>query len=264
MAPPPPDARRSARVDFLGVGFDPLDLDGAVAWLRERRVDDPFAYVATPNVDHLVRANREPDLYDPLYRDAALCLCDSRVVVRLARFHGVELALAPGSDLTRLLFETVAQGGDRVRVVGSDADAVRRLGERYPHVVLEHCPAPMGLRRDPDALAATAARAAAPGARFVLLAVGAPQQEMVARAAAALPGAEGTALCIGASIDFLTGGQRRAPRAVQRMGMEWAWRLLSDPRRLAKRYLVDGPAVFPMARRWARGRRAGGHDGRVQ
>lgn len=65
----------------------------------------------------------------------------------------------------------------------------------------------------------------------------------------------GTALCVGASTDFLLGTQQRAPGIVQRLSLEWAWRLLSDPRRLAHRYLVEGPAIFPMAWRWHGGRR---------
>jgi UDP-N-acetyl-D-mannosaminuronic acid transferase (WecB/TagA/CpsF family) len=52
------------------------------------------------------------------------------------------------------------------------------------------------------------------------------------------------ALCIGASINFLTGSERRAPRWMQLIGFEWLYRLMNDPRRLAKRYLVRGPRIF--------------------
>jgi exopolysaccharide biosynthesis WecB/TagA/CpsF family protein len=77
-----------------------------------------------------------------------------------------------------------------------------------------------------------------------------PQQEMIAHAIAAQSGARGTALCIGASIDFLTGRARRAPRWMQRLSIEWLHRLLSDPARLWRRYLIEGPRIFAMAWRW--------------
>ena len=57
------------------------------------------------------------------------------------------------------------------------------------------------------------------------------------------------ALCVGASIDFLTGKQKRAPRAMQRTGLEWPHRLASDPSRMWRRYLVRGPGIFRLAAR---------------
>jgi exopolysaccharide biosynthesis WecB/TagA/CpsF family protein len=55
-------------------------------------------------------------------------------------------------------------------------------------------------------------------------------------------------LCVGAAVNFLTGTERRAPRWMQRSGTEWLFRLLNDPLRLAKRYLVRGPRVFSLLR----------------
>jgi hypothetical protein len=80
--------------------------------------------------------------------------------------------------------------------------------------------------------------------RFCLLAVGAPQQEAVAQLLKARGIARGLTLCIGASINFLTGDERRAPLWMQRCGMEWSFRLMRSPGRLATRYLVRGPRVF--------------------
>jgi exopolysaccharide biosynthesis WecB/TagA/CpsF family protein len=71
-----------------------------------------------------------------------------------------------------------------------------------------------------------------------------PQQEILAGHIADQPQARGVGLCIGASIDFLTGQQRRAPVWVQKAGLEWLYRLLSDPRRLASRYLIECPRIF--------------------
>jgi hypothetical protein len=80
--------------------------------------------------------------------------------------------------------------------------------------------------------------------RFCFLAVGSPQQEILAQQLKARGVVRGLALCIGASINFLTGDERRAPVWMQRSGTEWLFRLLQAPRRMARRYLVRGPRVF--------------------
>lgn len=250
---------RAARRSFVGVDFDPLDTDAAVAWLARVRAGDPYRYVVTPNVDHLVRleALGQDDATGrelaQAYREATLVLCDSRVLARLSRFYGIELPLAPGSDLTVRLFAEVAQPGDRIAIVGGDAALLAALRTRFAALdIVQHIP-PMGMLRNPAALDAAVAFGREAGARFVLIAVGSPQQELLAARIAAAGGATGCALCIGASLDFIVGRQRRAPRVVQRLGLEWAHRLASQPGRLWRRYLVDGPRIFRMARAWHRG-----------
>src|SRR5262249_37659040 len=80
--------------------------------------------------------------------------------------------------------------------------------------------------------------------RFCFLAVGCPQQEAVAEALRRRGIARGLALCVGASLNFITGREKRAPVWMQKMSMEWLYRLLQDPKRLASRYLVRGPRFF--------------------
>lgn len=104
----------------------------------------------------------------------------------------------------------------------------------------------MGFAADPAALAATVAFVLSHPARFVFLAVGSPQQEVLAAAIAATGRATGIGLCIGASLEFLAGAANRAPRWMQSAGLEWLYRLGGSPRRLARRYLLDSPAVFGM------------------
>lgn len=243
-------------VEFLGLAFDVWTFDRARGWLTTRQADSPYAYVVTPNVDHMVRLAGAPEDVQRAYADADVRLCDSRILARLADFAGVTLSVVPGSDLTAQMFERVLQTGDRVCLIGGNANDGDTLAARYPGItIVQHHP-PMGLRNDAPARARAIDAAIAVNGRFVLFAVGSPQQELLARDMAARPDARGTGLCIGASIDFLIGKQNRAPRIVQRMSMEWGWRLLTDPRRLAKRYLVDGPAIFPMVLRWRREARA--------
>jgi len=90
--------------------------------------------------------------------------------------------------------------------------------------------------------------------RLVFLAVGSPRQERLAAALAASGRATGTALCIGASLAFLAGADRRAPTWMQQRGLEWAYRLTRAPGRMTRRYLVDSPRVIPMLLRERAGR----------
>lgn len=244
-----------ARIAFLDLAFDPLDADAAEAWLANRDADADFGYVITPNVDHMVRLAKAPASVCRAYAEATVCLCDSRVLARLAKLTGVDLPVAPGSDLVAALFARVLRTGDRICLIGSDSAGAAALRARYPMIDIAHHSPPMGLRANAVALQAAVDFALGAHARFTLLAVGSPQQELLAHAMAQRAGARGTALCIGASVDFLVGTQRRAPRAVRRLGLEWAWRLARNPRRLARRYLVDGPAIFPLVWRWHRARR---------
>lgn len=205
----------------------------------------PYGYVVTPNVDHLVRFHSSRSL-GAIYRQAALCLCDSRILSRLARLAGVRLPVVAGSDLTRALFADVIAPGDRIAVVGGTAQLVAILGAKRPGVTILHHDAPMGLGENAVARRAAASFIAGAGARFTFLAVGSPQQEMIAHEVLGFPHATGVALCIGASLEFLTGDQKRAPRLVQLGGLEWAHRLASNPSRLWRRYLIDGMKIFPI------------------
>lgn len=242
-------------IEFLGLRFDPWPPAAVHRWLAGRGADSAFAYVVTPNVDHMVRLLKDPDVPRRAYDGADLCLCDSRILARLARWCGVDLPVVPGSDLTAALMDGIVRPGDRICLVGGSAADAGALRRRHPALDIVHHDAAMGLLRDPAARAAAVAAAATARARFTLLAVGAPQQELIGWEMARAGTVAGTALCIGASVDFLIGTQSRAPAAVRRIGLEWAWRLGTQPRRLWRRYLVEGPAIFPAVWRWRRARR---------
>jgi len=160
-----------------------------------------------------------------------------------------------GSDLTASLFGRIIAPEDPVTVLGGSAETAVALRARYGLTRLVHHDPPMGFDSDPAALEAAISFLEDHPARFSFLAVGSPRQEVVAEALVRRGKATGVGLCIGASLRFLTGAERRAPRAVQGAGLEWAWRLLQDPRRLARRYLLDSPRI--VRRLWREARRRG-------
>jgi exopolysaccharide biosynthesis WecB/TagA/CpsF family protein len=240
---------RTERVNFLDLHFDRLTFQELKLRLHAVTASSAYGYIVTPNVDHVVRVHREPELR-VLYEDANLCVCDSRILRLLARLRGIRLPLVLGSDLAAALFREVINAGDRIAVIGGSVDFLRRLRLRFPAVEIVHYAPPMNLRSDAAARDAAAAFLASTNARFSFIAVGSPQQEMIAHRARQAPGASGVALCIGAGLEFLTGQQKRAPRMLQMLGLEWAHRLATNPRRLWRRYLVDGVRIFPIFLRW--------------
>lgn len=248
------------RVRLLGCDFADASLDAVLADLAARRPGEPFAYLATPNADHLVRLARDPSLR-PLYDDAGLLLLDSRVVRRLAGLLGLAApAVVTGSDLTAALFDRVIRADDALAVIGGAPGQIATLAAKYGLARVAHHNPPMGFDRDPAAIAACVDFMRAHPARFVFLAVGSPRQERLAHRLAGQGGGTGIGLCIGASIDFLTGQQARAPAWMQRAGLEWAHRLTSDPARLARRYLIDNPPILALLLRERLRQRAGGNS----
>jgi exopolysaccharide biosynthesis WecB/TagA/CpsF family protein len=226
-------------VRLLGVGFADLTPAVALDRLASRSAEAPFAYVVTPNADHLVRLAAEPSL-QPLYEAAWLRLLDSRVVARLARLLGLPAPpVVTGSDLTATIFAGTLRRDEPVTILGGEPEVVATVAARYGLTRIAHHNPPMGFDRDPAALEAALAFIETHPARFIFLAVGSPRQEVVAARLVERGVARGTGLCIGASLLFLAGEEKRAPRLLQHAGLEWAWRLAQDPKRLARRYLSN-------------------------
>ena len=233
---------------FLGLPMAGLTLSEAVSEVVGRASAPTFSYLVTPNVDHVVKLHAPVDPhvegFRAAYADGDLVLCDSRVLARLARLSGAALSVVPGSDLTAELLSKGHLAGRTVAVIGGGDRLLDVLRARYPGPdYIQHRP-PMGVLADARAMAAIPRFVAESGAEVSLLALGAPQSEIAARLCRDTVGARGVGLCIGASLEFLTGDQRRAPVWMRRAGLEWLHRLLSDPGRLWRRYLIEGPKIF--------------------
>jgi exopolysaccharide biosynthesis WecB/TagA/CpsF family protein len=211
---------------------------------------DRFGYVVTPNVDHLIRYH-EDATFRAHYRAAEYILMDSRFAARLMYLlKGVRLPVCTGSDLTAHLLAEVIQPHDRIVMIGGSGEQAQQIATRYGLTNLRHHNPPMGFINDPAAVEACLEFVEQNGPfRFCFLAVGSPQQETLAQALRARGVARGLALCIGASLNFLTGQEKRAPVWMQKMALEWLYRLLQNPKRLARRYLVRGPRIFAHLRR---------------
>ena len=239
---------------FMGLEFRPMPVAGVVDLLAP--LADPargFQYVVTPNVDHMIRLEAEPDLRR-LYEAADILLNDSRILEILARRDGVDLPASPGADIVAALLNQTIAPDDPITVIGTDRSDVEIIRERFGLTNLAWHEPPMGLRNKPEAIGEAAAFMAAHPARFHFLCVGSPQQEMVALAAKERGDVMGIGLCCGASLDFLSGKTARAPAWMRSARLEWLHRMLSEPKRLTKRYIVDGPRILSI---WRKYRKAG-------
>lgn len=195
--------------------------------------------LATLNLDHCVKLGRDP-AFRAAYQAHSHVVADGNPIVWLSRMAGRPVALIPGSELITPLADLAAKADVPVALFGSTPDtldkAATALEAAHPGLrVVARISPPFGFDVAGAEADALIADLGASGARLCFLALGAPKQERLAiRAAAALPACG--FVSIGAGLDFIAGSQQRAPRLIRRLSLEWLWRLLGNPARLARRY----------------------------
>ena len=244
---PPPIA-------MLGVLFDQLTTAETLRQFGLMIESGRPHYAATANVDFVVQALADLELRRIL-ADADLVLCDGMPLVWASRFLGNPLPeRVTGSDIVPQLLAEAERRGWRVFFLGGAADSVARAATntrlRHPQIQIvgEYSPPFKPLLEMDHEDILRRIQAARP--HLLLVAFGCPKQEKWIRMNFERAGVP-LSIGVGATIDFLAGAVRRAPRWMQRIGAEWIFRLLQEPRRLFRRYLVD-LVVFSRAvlRQW--------------
>ncbi|SMD20160.1 WecB/TagA/CpsF family glycosyltransferase [Rhizobium sp. RU36D] len=230
-------------VEFMGLTFSSLPRNRVIGFLLEAIHDRPYRYLVTPNVDHVVNyvSGKIPlEVYD----QASVKLCDSRVLRLLAKLKGRHLVLYPGSDLVKDLVSSDLTDTMRIAIVGPTIEQFDELRLRYPRKDFSLVPAPFGLVAGSPAWKTLVDQASVAEWDILLVCLSFPKQEILCHDIGTGGRRHGLALCVGASVDFLTGAQRRAPYLVQLFALEWLYRLIMNPRRLWRRYLLTGPQIF--------------------
>ncbi len=236
------------RVTIAGVGIDALDFDAVVdAIVAHAAAGGAPGYVVTPNAHHTVLLQRDARLRE-IYDGALLVVPDGVPLLWAAALLKTPLpGRVNGTDLFEALCARAAQRGLRVFFLGGRAGAAEaagaRLCARYPALALcgTYCP-PFGFERDASESAKILQSIAAAKPHLLFVGLGAPKQEywMAEHCAqSAVP----VSLGIGVSFELVGGTVARAPRWMQRAGLEWLYRLGTEPRRLWRRY-VFGNAAF--------------------
>jgi N-acetylglucosaminyldiphosphoundecaprenol N-acetyl-beta-D-mannosaminyltransferase len=235
-------ARSHGRLRIGQVCLDPLTFAEAIDEIERLVKEGNGGAVFTPNVDHVVMADRDANLRQA-YQAAGLCLADGKPLVWASRLLGWPLPeKVSGADLIVPLVERAAARGWRVYLLGAGPGVAEKAAEllrlRYGIDVVG-TDAPI-VQADGASAEGVVARIRTAQPHLVLVALGAPKQELfIHRAVDDLRPA--VALGIGAGLDFFTGTVKRAPRWMSEAGMEWLYRLGQEPRRLWRRYLINDP-----------------------
>jgi N-acetylglucosaminyldiphosphoundecaprenol N-acetyl-beta-D-mannosaminyltransferase len=254
----------TGRIRIGSLPIDRVTLPEALRRIEELVAAGSGGTVYTPNVDHIMVAESQPE-FRAAYERVSLSLVDGTPVVWASHLLGTPLPeRVSGSDLFDPLLALAAERGWRVYLMGGGPGvaeiACRKLVERLPGLNFVGTDAPR-VSADGECsereLVIERIRKARPD--LVLVAFGAPKSELFCyKNFAAL--APGVMVCVGAAIDFAAGTARRAPRWMARLGVEWLFRFAQEPRRLAYRYLVRDPQfVLLAARQFSRRRERPAH-----
>jgi N-acetylglucosaminyldiphosphoundecaprenol N-acetyl-beta-D-mannosaminyltransferase len=250
-----PRAGRPTATEVLGVPIADLSMRDVVeriaGWIEEGRP----RYVAFCPVHSVVEAARSPAHRQALL-GAGLCAADGMPIVwaqRLLGHRDAERIYGPTTMLRAL--ERAEQEGWRVLLYGGHPERlerlVGRLRERFPGLRIVEALSPPFRALTPEEDEATTARLAALQPDLTLVGLGCPKQERwMADHSGRIPG---VMLGVGAAFDFHAGAVRQAPALLQGLGLEWAFRLACEPRRLFRRYATTNPYfVGAFGLQWAK------------
>jgi N-acetylglucosaminyldiphosphoundecaprenol N-acetyl-beta-D-mannosaminyltransferase len=231
--------------DRIIIGRVPVD----VLTFREalERIDELVTkreggYVVTPNVDHVVLAEENPRFLKS-YEEASLSLVDGFPLLVTARMMKTPLPeKISGSDLSVPLMEMAAERGRTVYLFGAGAGvaeiAADKLRARIPKLQIVGTDSPMiDINKPADARREPIEKLKAAKPDLVLMALGAPKQEILMNLIKdeVKPS---VMLGIGATLDFIAGTIKRAPPWMSKVGLEWAFRLSQEPKRMFERYVI--------------------------
>lgn len=222
------------RVDILGFSVDPISMDEAVAWVESKRTSDAFHLLITADASGIVQAQDDPELRE-LYEKASVVTPDGAGILWASKRLGTPISnRVSGVDLVERLCEQSSRTGLRLYFLGAApgvAEAARqKLLEKYPNckIVGVH-DGFFGGKTDEEV--ATLVATAEPD--VLLVAMGIPRQEKFLWKTREITKAK-VGIGIGGSFDVHSGQVKRAPILMQTLKLEWAWRLLLNPKKISK------------------------------
>lgn len=244
-------------IRLCGMEVDVVDTPGLIDRIFDGLVEGHGGWVVTANLD-ILRQYVATEGARELYEGADVRVADGMPLVWAARVLGQALPeRVAGSSVSWMLAEQAAGEDRSIYLLGGEpeaADLARNvLQARYPGLDIRGCSSPMlACPPSDDEVASVIADLEAAQPDIVFVAMGAPKQDhLIAAVRERFPAT--WFIGVGATLGFISGREQRAPEWAQRLGLEWAHRLVHDPRRLARRYLVDDlpfvARLFSTARR---------------
>ena len=220
----------------------PIDNVSQVELLQKLEVG---GIVFTPNVDHLIKLQNDQEFHK-IYNNATYKVCDSQIVMYASKFLGTPLKeKISGSDLFPA-FYNYYKNNENVKIFllgaaeGIAKTAQDKINQKVGREMIVGAYSPsFGFEKNEKECQEIIEMIKHSGATVLAVGVGAPKQEKwIVKYKDSLPNIK-TFLAIGATLDFEAGHKPRSPEWMSSMGIEWLYRLLSEPKRLWKRYLVD-------------------------
>jgi N-acetylglucosaminyldiphosphoundecaprenol N-acetyl-beta-D-mannosaminyltransferase len=234
---------RPERLRLAGIEFDRLTEAAVIDRVIAQSQLGQGGWIATPNIDICRKAGRDERLR-AIVGTASLVVPDGMPLMWAARLRNEDLPeRVTGSGLIYSLSAAAAEQGRSIYLLGGAAGVPDRAGQelsrRFPGLKVAGAAAPpVGFDQTAEGLSAVRDELRRAAADIVYVGLGFPKQErVIAELAPALP--QIWFVACGAAIDFAAGERQRAPRWLQRAGLEWLFRLVMEPRRLFRRYLVD-------------------------
>lgn len=243
-----------SRMKFMNTEIDNLAMQEALQAIDELIKKNINAYVVTPNVDHIVQLETNTEL-QKVYTNASLILTDGKPLLWIAKWYGTPIKeKISGSDLFPLLCKMAAEKGYTMFFLGAAegvaAKAAKNLMKRYKglQVVGTYSP-PFGFEKNSEEMNKIKEMIKKVHPHILIVGLGCPKQEKFMYYHCKELGVP-ISFGLGASFDFEAGNIKRAPKWMADHGLEWLFRITQDPKRMAKRYLVDDLKIFRLAIRY--------------
>ncbi len=238
------------RIQLLNTEIDNISMEEALDRIDAMVQDRKPAYVVTPNLDHIVTIERDA-YFREAYAHADLILADGKPLLWIAKARKTPIReKISGSDLFPRLAELAANNGYTMFFLGAGegiaAQAAEKLKKQYPGLRIAGCYAPpIGFEQDRSAVHEIIQRVQTATPDILVVGLGTPKQEKFLYRYYKQMGVP-VSLGLGASFDFIAGNRKRAPRWMSEHGLEWLYRTLQEPKRLAGRYIKDAVCILPI------------------
>lgn len=240
-----------SRMKFMNTEIDNLTMQETLQAIDQLIQENKSAYVVTPNVDHIVQLETNKEL-QKVYQNASLILTDGKPLQWIANWYGTPIKeKISGSDLFPLLCKLAAQKGYKMFFLGAAegvaAKAAENLTNRFRglQIVGTYSP-PIGFEKNQREMMKIKDMIKSTEPDILIVGLGCPKQEKFMYHYCKELGVP-ISLGLGASFDFEAGNIKRAPRWMSEYGLEWLFRIIQDPKRMAKRYVVDDRKIFGLA-----------------
>lgn len=243
-----------ARIKFMNTDIDNLTMAETLNEIDKLIQEKNCSYVVTPNVDHIVRLEKDEEL-QKVYKNASLILTDGKPLIWISKWYKTPIKeKISGSDLFPRVCQLAANKNYTMYLLGAAegvADtAARNLMKKYPglNIVGTYSP-PFGFEKNEQEMNKIKTQIQDVHPDILIVGLGCPKQEKFMYYHCKELGVP-ISFGLGASIDFEAGNIKRAPKWMSNHGLEWLYRFSKEPKRLFKRYFVDDLKIIQVARKY--------------